>query len=274
MADLALIRRLRLAVSQIGEGRQKDAAREARIAEPQLSNYLRGVHRPSEPVLRRLAEAAGVRAEWLIHGEGHPWSAESPAVEAPATAPRLSIRDIARLAEALGVSPAGADRGSAKTGDRQDRRARRIVKAEEYRNLRPNIKGEFVAITGRAAAGVSSLTPAQGFSCEAATEYIRFPGAVPRNFAVRIDGASMEPDFPNGSIVLVGGEFQPHDDPRPALVFYKDAAGNARHAVKVVSRDEETGDYVLAPLNTEMFTEERVPGKRFGGAYAVITGLA
>jgi len=85
-------------------GTQAHAAEIAGISPQQLHNIMTGKSSPSLMPVAKLAEAAGVRLDWLISGTG-PMLREEPAPSAPATAPVAPGIDrelFGRLVDGLG----------------------------------------------------------------------------------------------------------------------------------------------------------------------------
>jgi len=296
MADKEFLRRLRVAVAMIGK--QKDAAAAIGITDARLSNYLRGVNKPGAEILANLAAEAKVRAAWLIDGAGpmvaeadifrpaiaprqptaeqrpepRTWPGPAPAV-APAATGLPAAPGAQQMLQAVQVLLTGWLQSAAPAAETDAPRptepsppapgpsswkAGRIISRNDYEALPPAKRKHFVPILVHSTGGLAAVSAGQGLAREAAEEYVLAPGAPEGTFAARIAGNSMLPDFPDGSVVLVGAPVEPLPDlSLPALVVYEDKMGTIRHTIKVVTAEGNT--VYLRPLNPEFGGHEPIP---------------
>jgi len=178
-----------------------------------------------------------------------------------------------------GLLTSGIGRASQQSlpADRQAHRAVRpvrgalVVPAEDYENMLPYLRDEFVPIIGSVAAGPGFSWNEYDFPPEAADRYVQVKGEAPGGFAMQVEGRSMEPELPDGCIALFGGRIQlddkePHG--RPALAVYEDNSGKLRYAVKMISADKTT--VRMSPLNAKSYRDLEIPRERLHALYAVI----
>jgi transcriptional regulator with XRE-family HTH domain len=296
MADKEFLKRLRVAVAMIGK--QKDAAAAIGITDARLSNYLRGVNKPGSEILANLAAEAKVRPAWLIDGVGpmvaeaeifrpaiaprqpsaeqrpepRTWPGPVPAV-APAAPGSPAAPGAQQMLQAVQVLLTGwlqsaapaAETGAPRPAEvsppapgPSSWKAGKIISRDDYEALPPAKRKHFVPILVHSTGGLAAVCAGQGLAREAAEEYVLAPGAPEGTFAARITGNSMLPDFPDGSVVLVGAPVEPLPDlSLPALVVYEDKMGTIRHTVKVVTAEGSTVH--LRPLNPEFGGHEPIP---------------
>jgi phage repressor protein C with HTH and peptisase S24 domain len=147
-----------------------------------------------------------------------------------------------------------------------------IIPGEDLNQLRVDIRCEYVPLLGETKGGILSLEGDKGYAVGAAPEYIRVPGAMHGQIALRIRGESMAPDYPSGSIVLVGGPVVPREgEELPAIVFLMDEAGDfAGHTLKMVRRQGRA--LRLRPLNEDYVTEE-IPLERMARVLGILKRL-
>jgi SOS-response transcriptional repressor LexA len=153
-------------------------------------------------------------------------------------------------------------------------RAVEILQPNDYDYLKPEAQAECVPLLGRTAAGGMSFDGDRDFPVGRAAEYARIRGHRAGNaFAVRVRGRSMEPDYPNDSILEIDGPLDVASGNRGviALVFYRDAAGDVGHAVKRVRREKNC--LVLEPINPD-FRATRVPLTDVVRVLAVVRRMA
>jgi transcriptional regulator with XRE-family HTH domain len=305
--DKEFLRRLRVAVASIGK--QKEAAAAIGITDARLSNYLRGVNRPGPEILGKLAAAARVRQAWLVDGagpmtaeadifgptatarqpsadEGPPLRptqnpAPTPAPTATASAPAMpGAQQILQAMQLIltgwlqsappgtAAAPRQAEAPPPDAGP-SSWKAGKIISRNDYEALPVAQRRYFVPILVRSTGGLAAVSSHRGLAREAAEEYILAPGAPEGTFAARITGHSMLPDFPDGSVVLVGEPVEPQPDiALPALVVYEDTLGTVRHTVKVVTAE---GDNVcLRPLNPVFEGDDRIPRSRVRGVFGIV----
>ncbi len=196
---------------------------------------------PRRRTLARMANAANVRPEWLATGEG------------PMRPEDVAAPEVRRGALAI---PAGLE----------------IVPAEDMGQIRPEVRAEYVPLLGGTAAGPPSFETDRGQPVGWADEFVRVPGAMVGQFALRLRGQSMAPDYPDGSLLLVGGPVEPREGRETlALVFIDDAGGDSGHTVKCVSL--RGPELVLRPLNPD-YVEQVVPLGRIRRILGILKRLA
>ncbi|MBN1943710.1 MAG: LexA family transcriptional regulator [Phycisphaerae bacterium] len=123
---------------------------------------------------------------------------------------------------------------------------------------------EYLPIIGRLAAGTGmDTTEAEEYPTGIAAQYLKFHGAPKNAFALRVQGASMQPEFFDGDIVIV--------DTRTvvssgicAVVIDADGVSDARLKRLTVQKDKA----ILESLNPD-YPPIRLPVDRIRCAYAI-----
>jgi SOS-response transcriptional repressor LexA len=282
MADntLDLPTRLRIAVAILGN--QTIAHKRTGISQARLSNYIRGVNTPSPSVLERLANEAGVRQKWLARGDGPIFDAETPSHVAAADIGGLTdgqlideLRGRFRRDAEFATIIQHVIEAVTRPQGRRKHEGPRILPACEYAALSPERQKECIPLVGSVAAGGPFSWADEDFPPTSADHYVWMRSAKPGMFAMRIEGASMEPDFPNGAIVIFSGHVLPEKrSVKPALVVYTtDDTGAKRCALKNVSSPQN--DIVrLASVNAAIFDPVDIPADRVLHLYAVQTKVS
>lgn len=264
--------RLRVVVAVLGN--QTSAAGRIDVSQARLSNYIRGVNRPPADVLERLAAESGVRLEWLAQGTGHVLEG-SPASEALVDASRLTdgllideLRarlkrdpEFTRLVRVL------ADRTADAPADPAPEESPLLITRAAFLELHEQRRPEFVPVVGAVAAGPAFVSEETVFPPQEAEAYVHSAGAAGGTFAMRVDGRSMQKDYPEGSVVLFGGLVQPKKTGRAALAVYTDDSGRKRYALKLVSVRGET--VRMQPTNGALFDTVEIPRDRLLHLFAV-----
>lgn len=206
-----------------------------------ISRYETGATAPPGDFLRAIAEKHHINTHWILTGEG------------PIRAGDASAPEVRRGAPVV----AGAVE---------------IVPAEDMGQIRPEVRAEYVPLLGGTAAGPPSFETDRGQPVGWADEFVRVPGAMVGQFALRLRGQSMAPDYPDGSLLLVGGPVEPREGRETlALVFIDDAGGDSGHTVKCVSL--RGPELVLRPLNPD-YVEQVVPLGRIRRILGILKRLA
>jgi transcriptional regulator with XRE-family HTH domain len=99
-----------LALVIIRVGSATNLSRKSGVSERSIHNYLAGSREPKGSVFARLAEAAGVRVEWLLTG-AEPMLPDAPKAEEPGARYGMSVQEarslIASLGQELRFDPGG-----------------------------------------------------------------------------------------------------------------------------------------------------------------------
>ncbi len=282
--------RLRAVVALLGK--QVDVAPQVGISQAALSNYIRGEKVCPEHVLKRLAAEAGVRTAWIETGQG-PVMAGEEAAPGPGAAvapgllidmllrqadedPRFALRACAALNARFpdqGRPPSAPRAAEAPPAARTAPQAKSFTAtADNVQAMKADRRREFIPIVGTVAAGTAFQWNEAAFPPRDAAEYLHHEGALPGMFAMRVEGNSMQEDFPHGSIVVFAGEIRPEEQTsKPALAVYKDADGEKRYALKLVSAH---GDTVrMRPTNGAFFDTVEIPRDRLVRLFAVIGSI-
>jgi transcriptional regulator with XRE-family HTH domain len=294
-----LTARLRAVVAVLG--RQVKAAEQIGISQAALSNYVRGAKNPPQDVLERLAEKANVRLEWLMEGHGPFFEGEQApppdldgATLSPGALVDLLDQHLKAHPDSAGLLVAGLRRAGVKVPNDAERHAvaddpqahqdgqrprgllrhphgGTVVPADDYENLVPALKDQYVPLLGPVAAGLAFQWNEEDFPPKTADRYVRVRGEAPGGFAMQVMGHSMEPELSDGAIVLFGGRIQladtePHG--RPALAIYEDDGGKLRYAVRMTSAAKKT--VRMNPLNARSYRDLQIPRHRLHALYAII----
>jgi len=283
--------RLRMAVAIVGT--QSAAATRLGISQARLSNYVRGENAPGEDILRSLSQISGVRLQWLRTGELPVFEPDRPAGAertleqmTPGTLlnavgaraqqdPAFYWRTVAYL-RALGAPKdhagsqvSGPPSDADKAADPAPKPPVPIVPHADLADLLEARRAEMIRVVARVAAGYPFRWEGQPFPPAIAERYLHAPGHAREAFAMEVDGASMEPDMPAGSMVVFGRETEPGPESRAGLAIYEDAAGNVKYTLKYVHRYENRVH--LVPANKYLFKTEHVTPERFRHLYPVLT---
>jgi SOS-response transcriptional repressor LexA len=147
----------------------------------------------------------------------------------------------------------------------------RSIEAEDFHGQ----KG-FVPLLAPIAAGEPREAHDQGFPVGAADRYIEFDADDPNAFALTVDGASMEPEFRHGDIVVarpaIGRKRSGLADGAVAVVLYE---GERLATLKIIRfgslnrSTHEPMDYKLEPLNP-LFPPLRLKTKEIAAIRPVV----
>jgi len=253
----------------------------------QVSRAERGENAIPMDMLAALADRYHVNVNWLLTGAGEmfvaPMSANAPVELAaeqaeagagqavPAGDARVLDRVLAaheRLIDAL-ASQRAAPWGAAEIAE-----PGYVEVGAEVVEGRPDLYETHVPIVDAVAAGAARETgQADAYPPGWAESFVEFAGAPAGAFAVRVAGASMEPDFRDGDLVIVdprrraegagGGE--------PAVVVYEDPATGCRLGrLKVFRRRGRR--VVLASMNPA-YPEVELEAKAVLAAYRIMRHL-
>ena len=269
--------RLRVAVAVLGN--QTSAAERIGVSQARLSNYIRAVNQPPAEVLEDLAAESGVRLEWLAEGTG-PVLEGTPAAEAPPDASRLTdglLLDelrarLKRDPELVGlvrvlVSPPAGPVAAPAAAEPAPEEEPLLISREDFLELKPVRRDEYVPVAASVAAGAAFQWNEDAFPPQDAEEYVHCEGAARGTFAMRVEGKSMQKDYPQGSIVLFGGPIQPGKVGKPALAVYTDEGGEKRYTLKLVSARGNTVQ--MRPTNGAFFDTIEIPRDRLLRLFAV-----
>ena len=217
----------------------------------QVSNAERGANPIPPDMLEALASKYDVDLNWLLTGGGEMFRRSGP----------QRVKSQEQLAtEQAAFTESTTPAPSAET-----------IPKEDYELLKPGVRAEYVPLLARTAAGPPSLETDHDEPVGWAEEFVRVPGAASDCFALRVQGASMAPDYPNGCLVLVGRPITLGPAEAPAVVFVKDEGDEVAHTFKMVRR--VSGAARLRPLNEQYRTED-VPLSRIVRVLGVIARIA
>jgi len=255
------------------------------FSQDQVSRAERGAGGIPDAMLRALSRDHNISPDWVLTGEGSMFKgqvatgapedleagrAEASPVVGPANA-RVLDRVLAaheRLIDAL------AGRGRPPWAAAEIAEPGYVEVGAEGLEGRSDLYETHVPIIDAVAAGAArEAGQADAYPPGWAESFVEFPGAPPGAFAVRVAGASMEPDFRDGDLVIVdprrraegagGGE--------PAVVVYEDPATGCRLGrLKVFRRRGRRA--VLASRNPA-YPEVELETKAVLAAYRIMRHL-
>lgn len=218
-----------------------------------ISRTERGENLPGAELLRALVQICGLNINWLLTGEGEMWLRARPPLPRPAVAgatpPRAEANAVAgfRVKE---VYEAGF----------------RVIPREDV-PPGPRAPG-LVPVLGRIAAGAGAETlEAVQYAPGDADAYLIYKGAPEGAVAVQVVGASMEPDFREGDLVVVdaGGSAE------SGLACIVQRSGDVE--VARLKRLRRVGRRLILESANPAFPPEDLPRRDFVAARPVLAHL-
>jgi SOS-response transcriptional repressor LexA len=251
-----------------------------RIGQPRhnVANYL-SQREPSIEFLIAVCRTQNISPTWLLLGKGPmhlgepDWSTiDYEALQEEAHRQRLELeRNLRRIAEAFPkaretMSVAEFSRRGAAAGLLQVNRIPKVIAAEELpadEDWRPH----YVPIINDVAAGVGVDTlKAESLPPGAADSYVRFEGAPKGAFAITVKGASMQPDFQEGDLVIVDPSRHASSG-HIAVVLFDDRQTQSREAM--VKRFRKRAEMVKLESLNPRFPALVIPASQFITAFEI-----
>ena len=196
---------------------------------------------PDEAALEQIRQSTGVNLDWLRTGIGRPFPE----------------RVLAKMPGFLWQSEPIVPGGIAAPGPY-------VISAEDYGCVPKARRRDWIPLVGQRG-DCPSPNWKIGQPAPWAEHYVRMPGGV--GFGAEVRGRTMEPDYPQGTVLLVGNrvELRPGKT-QLALICL---ASNGDRPLHVIRDATLRGKHVVLSPRNEEFTDEPVSVARVGQVWAV-----